>query len=86
MLGGPDPTEAEKRLLDEEWAEFEKDGDLGKPWQEVVQAIRNKGSGPGPTDVEKQLLVQAWDDFEKSGEVPVPWREFMQSLKNSEFR
>jgi len=34
-------SDSEIRLLDERWAEFEKNPDEGKPWSEVKKALNN---------------------------------------------
>jgi hypothetical protein len=44
LVGGAEPTDAERRLLDEALEEFTRDGDLGKPWREVVAEIRSRRS------------------------------------------
>ena len=45
LLRGVGPTVAEKRLLDEALAEFERDGHRGTHWIEVLRRVR--GSTPG---------------------------------------
>ena len=42
MLRGPGPSAAEKRILDDALAEFERDGNPGTPWREVLQRLRSK--------------------------------------------
>ncbi len=44
MIRGAGPGAAEKRILDEALAEFERDGDPGTPWREVLQRLRTKRS------------------------------------------
>jgi hypothetical protein len=44
LLNGVGPTESEKNLLDQELAEFERDGNVGEPWREVLHRIRSNGS------------------------------------------
>ena len=39
LLKGHGPTENEKKLLDAESEQFERDGDLGQPWQDVLREI-----------------------------------------------
>jgi hypothetical protein len=40
LLQGVGPTAEERKLLDSILADFERDGDPGRPWREVLQAIR----------------------------------------------
>jgi hypothetical protein len=40
LLHGVGPTDEEKRLLDEALSEFDRDGDPGTPWREVLHALR----------------------------------------------
>lgn len=40
LLHGAGPTAAERKLLDEALAQFERDGDPGRPWRDVLQSIR----------------------------------------------
>ena len=42
MVRGPGPGAAEKRMLDDALAEFERDGNPGTPWREVLQRLRSK--------------------------------------------
>lgn len=44
LLNGIDPTREEKALLDHAVAEFERDGNIGTPWREVLRTLR---SDPG---------------------------------------
>jgi hypothetical protein len=44
LLHGVGPTEEEKRLLDEALAEYERDGNPGEPWREVLQRIRSSSA------------------------------------------
>jgi len=39
LLQGLGPTAEEKELLDEALAEFERDGQPGEPWREVLRRI-----------------------------------------------
>ncbi|MCX6890881.1 MAG: hypothetical protein NTX51_05080 [Verrucomicrobia bacterium] len=39
LLQGHGPTAEEKKLLDQALAEFERDGQRGKPWREVLYRI-----------------------------------------------
>jgi hypothetical protein len=40
-LGVPDrPSEAEKRLLDQEWEDYQRDKNTGTPWREVMAELR----------------------------------------------
>ena len=40
LLEGIGPTAEEKRLLDEALAQFERDGDHGTPWREVLHRLQ----------------------------------------------
>ncbi len=40
LLHGVGPTTEEKRLLDEALAQFERDGDCGTPWREVLRRLQ----------------------------------------------
>jgi hypothetical protein len=42
MVRGPGPAAAEQRILDDALAEFERDGNPGTPWREVLQRLRSK--------------------------------------------
>jgi hypothetical protein len=44
LLRGIGPTVAEKKLLDEALAEFERDGHRGTPWTEVMRRVRGSTS------------------------------------------
>ncbi len=44
MLAGTGPTDAEKTLLDEALAEFQRDGDVGRPWREVLHRLHSAGA------------------------------------------
>lgn len=44
LLQGVGPTVEEKKLLDEALAEFERDGDVGTPWREVLRRVRSSGA------------------------------------------
>jgi hypothetical protein len=39
LLHGVGPTAEEKKLLDEALAEFQRDGNPGTPWREVLRRI-----------------------------------------------
>ena len=41
LLHGVGPTDTEKKLLDEALAEFQRDGDAGTPWRDVLRQIRS---------------------------------------------
>ena len=40
LLRGIGPTIEERKILDDALAEFERDGNPGRPWREVLQAVR----------------------------------------------
>jgi len=40
LLNGAGPSEEEKKLLDAALAEYEKDGDRGRPWRQVLADLR----------------------------------------------
>jgi len=40
LISGDEPTPAERRILDEALAAFERDGNPGEPWREVLQQVR----------------------------------------------
>ena len=42
MVQGPGPGAAEKKMLDDALTEFERDGNSGTPWREVLQRLRSK--------------------------------------------
>ena len=44
IIRGAGPGAAEKRILDSALAEFERDGNPGTPWREVLQRLRTKRS------------------------------------------
>ena len=44
IIRGPGPGAAEKRILDDALAEFQRDGKPGTPWREVLQRLRRKPS------------------------------------------
>jgi len=44
MVRGQGPGAAEKRILDDALAEFERDGNPGTPWREVLQRLRSKAA------------------------------------------
>lgn len=41
LLHGIGPTAEERRLLDDALAEFERDGDPGTPWRDVLHRLRS---------------------------------------------
>jgi len=43
LIHGAGPTEEEKKLLDDALSEFERDGDAGKPWRDVLRELRSAG-------------------------------------------
>jgi hypothetical protein len=42
LVRGAGPSPEEKALLDEALAGYERDGDAGKPWREVLHRIRSE--------------------------------------------
>jgi len=44
LVGGDRPTDFERKVLDEALAEFERDGDPGKPWRDVLRELRKSRS------------------------------------------
>jgi len=40
LLNGAGPSEEEKKLLDAALAEYEKEGDRGRPWRQVLGDLR----------------------------------------------
>lgn len=44
VLKGSEPTEAEKRVLDQALAEFERDGNAGTPWRQSLNQIRRSNT------------------------------------------
>ena len=42
LVRGPGPGVAERRILDDALAEFERDGNPGSPWREVLQRLLSK--------------------------------------------
>ena len=41
LLHGVGPTEAEKTLLDQALVAFERDGNVGTPWRDVLRQLRS---------------------------------------------
>lgn len=41
LLQGHGPTPEEKRLLDQALAEFERDGQCGEPWRDVLHHLQS---------------------------------------------
>jgi hypothetical protein len=39
LLHGHGPTPAEKQILDQALADFQRDGDTGTPWREVIARV-----------------------------------------------
>jgi hypothetical protein len=44
LLEGVGPAADEKRMLDEALGEFQRDGNAGKPWREVLGKIRSSSA------------------------------------------
>jgi len=44
LVASDEPTDTERRLLDEAFEEFTRDRDSGKPWREVLNEIRSRRS------------------------------------------
>jgi hypothetical protein len=44
LLDGVGPSEEEKKLLDAALAEYEKDGERGRPWRKVLGNLRARGA------------------------------------------
>jgi len=44
LLQGVGPTPDEKRALDHELAEFERDGNAGTPWRQALRQIRSSNT------------------------------------------
>jgi hypothetical protein len=44
IVRGPGPSAAEKRILDDALAEFERDGNPGTPWRDVLQRLRSNSA------------------------------------------
>lgn len=42
MVRGTGPGTAEKRILDDAFAEFGRDGNPGTPWREVLKRLQSK--------------------------------------------
>ena len=42
LVGGAEPTDAERQLLDEAFEQFIRDSDPGQPWREVLNEIRSR--------------------------------------------
>jgi hypothetical protein len=40
LVNGSGPSDQEKKLLDAALAEYEKDGDRGRPWRQVLGDLR----------------------------------------------
>ena len=45
LLDGLGPTAEEKKLLDAALAEFERDGQSGKPWRDVLHGLQTSRPG-----------------------------------------
>jgi hypothetical protein len=44
LLRGSGPSDAEKKILDEALAEFERDRDPGTPWRHVLGTLRSSNT------------------------------------------
>jgi hypothetical protein len=44
LVGSDEPTASERQALDEALTEFERDGDPGRPWREVLRELRTSRS------------------------------------------
>ena len=44
IVRGPGPGDAEKRILDDALAEFERDGNPGTPWRDLLQRLRSNSA------------------------------------------
>jgi len=44
LISGSEPSDAERKILDEAFEEFTRDRDPGKPWREVLDEIRSRRS------------------------------------------
>ena len=44
LLRGEGPSEDERKALDEAMVEFERDGDIGEPWRDVIKDIRSSSA------------------------------------------
>jgi len=44
LIGADEPTTFERQALDDALAEFERDGDPGKPWRDVLRELRSSRS------------------------------------------
>jgi hypothetical protein len=42
LLHGRSPDPAEKKILDDALAEFQRDGNPGTPWRSVLQRLRSR--------------------------------------------
>ncbi len=40
LINGDEPTPAERQALDAALAEFERDGNPGEPWRDVIRQVR----------------------------------------------
>jgi hypothetical protein len=45
LVEGHGPSAEEKRLLDRALAEFERDGQLGEPWRDVLHRLQSSRPG-----------------------------------------
>jgi hypothetical protein len=41
ILRGEGPTDSEKKILDDALTQFQRDGNPGTPWREVLQRLRS---------------------------------------------
>lgn len=44
LLRGEGPTAAERQALDDAATEFERDGDVGEPWRDVIHRLRSSSA------------------------------------------
>jgi hypothetical protein len=44
LISGDEPTATERQALDAAMEEFKRDGDLGKPWRDVLHELRKSRS------------------------------------------
>jgi hypothetical protein len=44
IVRGPGPSAAEKKILDDALANFERDGNPGTPWRDVLQRLRSNSA------------------------------------------
>jgi hypothetical protein len=44
IVQGPGPSATERKILNDALAEFDRDGNPGTPWREVLQRLRSKSA------------------------------------------